>query len=67
MASYGRDNITTNRTIIRKQKCEEKQMYGYFKRQTGGTEEKNLKRETESFLTVAQNNPTKRTIILKRK
>ena len=60
------DNTKTNRmTITRKQKWEEKQLYGWFKRLKNNVlHEKtwmwlrkgNLKRETESLLTVAQNN-----------
>ena len=52
-------------TITRKQKCEEKQFYGYFKQQTSEiSHEKTwtwlrkgkLKRETESLLIAAQDN-----------
>ena len=60
------NNIKIDRTTTaKKQKWEEKQMYGYFKRQTGEiSREKiwtwlkkgNLERETESLLTTAQNN-----------
>ena len=54
--------------IIRNQKWEDKQLYGYFKRLTGDiSHEKtwmrlrkgNLKRETESLLIAAQNNAIK--------
>ena len=55
-----------NRTIItRKQKWEEKQLYGYFKRQTSKISlvkaliwprKGNLKRETESLIIATQNN-----------
>ena len=53
------------KTKIRKQKWEEKQLYGHFKRQIGEvTHEKtwtclrkgNLKREIESLIIAAQNN-----------
>ena len=56
------DNRTT---ITRKQKCEEKQPYGRFKRLRSNISHKktwtwlrkgNLKRETESLLKAAQNN-----------
>ena len=60
------DNTSINRTkITRKQKWGEKQLYGYFKRQTseifqGNTwawlKNGNFKRETESPLIAAQNN-----------
>ena len=60
------ENKKINRkTITRKQKWEEKQLYGYFKRQTKEiSHEKtwiwlrkgDLKRATESILIVAQNN-----------
>ena len=58
-------NIKTNKTTItRKQKWEEKQLYGYFKRAGEIAHEKiriwlrkgNLKRGTESFWKAAQNN-----------
>ena len=61
------DNTKTNRiTINGKQKWEEKQLYGRFKRLISNiSHEKtwtwlrkgNLKREAESFLIAAQNNP----------
>ena len=60
------DNMMDNRmTTTRKQKCEEKQLYGRFKRLINNiSHEKtwtwlrkgNLKRETESLLIAAQNN-----------
>ena len=59
------DNTRFNRTnVIRKQKWEEKQQYGHFKRQTSeisheetwtGLRKGNRKRETESLLIAAQN------------
>ena len=60
-------NIWTskNTTKTRKQKWEEKQLYGYFKRQTAEIahvktwswlRRGNLKRETESLITAAQDN-----------
>ena len=58
------DNIKTNRkTITSKQKWEEKQLYGYFKRQTeeisyektwAWLRRQNFKIETESLLIAAQ-------------
>ena len=66
-ASNNTDNMRTNRTSkTRKQKREEKQLHGYFKREIGEiSNEKtwswlrkgNIKREIESLLTAAQNNP----------
>ena len=60
------DNISMNRTTItRKQKLDEKQMYGYFKQQTDEILHKktwnwlsmnNFKRKTQSLLIAAQNN-----------
>ena len=60
------DNTRTNRkTITKKQKWEEKQLYGHFKRLISNTGENmdvakkkkgNHKRETESLLKAAQNN-----------
>ena len=59
------DNTVTNKMITRKQKWEEKQLYGRFKRlinnisheKTGTWLRKgNFKRETESLLIAAQNN-----------
>ena len=60
------DNMKTNRmTVTRKQKWEEKQLYGRFKRIISNiSHEKtwtwlrkgNIKRETESLLIAAQNN-----------
>ena len=60
------ESIRTNRaTKTRKQKCEEKQLCRYFKRQTGEISHENtwiwlwkgnLKKEAESLLTAAQNN-----------
>ena len=60
------DNLRTNRrTITRKQKWEEKQLYGRFKRLISNISLENtwtqlrngnLKRETESLLIAAQNN-----------
>ena len=60
------DNTGTNRTTItRKQKWEEKQLYGRFKRLISNISHKktstllrkgNLKREIESLLIVSQNN-----------
>ena len=60
------DNTRINRTkITRKQKWEEKQLYGHFKQQTSDIlpektwmqpRKGNLKRETESLLIAAQNN-----------
>ena len=60
------DNTKTNKTTItRKQKWEEKQFYGRFKRLISnispektwtGLRKGNLKRETESILITAQNN-----------
>ena len=54
---------TSGTTIIRKQKCEEKQLYGCFKLLTSDISlEKtwlskgNLKKETESLQIAAQNN-----------
>ena len=53
------------RTYTRKQKCEEKQLYGYFKQQTNEIaleltrtwlQNGNFKRKTESLLIAAQNN-----------
>ena len=64
----GTDNIMINRTIItRKQKWEEKQLYGYLKQETGKISHKmcmllrkgNFKRETESLLIATQNNVIK--------
>ena len=66
-SSNNSDNISKNRTITktRKQKWEEKQLYGYFKWQTcevshGKTRARLqmgiLVKETESLLTAAQNN-----------
>ena len=58
-ASNSTDKIRTNRTITRKQKQEEKQLYGYFKQHTGKISHKktrallqkeNLKWESESLL-----------------
>ena len=51
-------NTMDNRmTINRKQKCEEKQLYGRFKRRNLDlTKKENLTRETESLLIAAQNN-----------
>ena len=52
-----------NRTITKKQKKEEKQLYGYFKQQTSEISyiktwirlrRGNIKRETESILIAAQ-------------
>ena len=61
------DNTRTNRTTItRKQKWGGKQLYGRFKRPISNISHKkiwtwlrkgNLKRETESLLIAAQNNP----------
>ena len=59
------DNTMDNRTTItRKQKWEEKQLYGRFKRLINISHEKtctwlrkeNFKKETESLLVAAQNN-----------
>ena len=60
------DNTRINRTnITRKQKWEEKQLYGNFKQQTSDisheenmdvTKKGNLKKESESLLKTAQNN-----------
>ena len=60
------DNIKTNRTTkTRKQKWKEKQLYGYFKRQTSENSNKNtwtwlrkgnLKSDTESLIIAAQRN-----------
>ena len=59
------DTRTSGTTITRKQKWEEKQLYGRFKRLTSDISHKktwtwlrkgNLKRETESLLIAAQNN-----------
>ena len=60
------DNTVTNRmTITRKQKQEEKQLYGYFKRLINNIShektlmwlrKRNFKRETETLLIAAQNN-----------
>ena len=60
------NNTSMNRTTItRKQKWKEKQLYGYFKRQTSEISyekiriwlrTRKLKRKTESFLIEAQNN-----------
>ena len=60
------DNTMVNRmTIIRKQKCEGKQLYGRFKRLISNTSRDktwawlrkgNFKRETESLLIAAQDN-----------
>ena len=66
-ANNSRCGIWTNRktTKNRKQKWEEKQLYGYFKRQIEEValektwtwlRKKNLKRETESLIIAAQNN-----------
>ena len=61
----GTDNTMDNRmTITRKQKWEEKQLYGRFKRLINISHDKtwtwlrkrNFKRETESLLVAAQNN-----------
>ena len=60
-----RDKTDINRARTRRQKCEEKQLYGYFKRQTNEISHKktwtwlrkgNLKRETESLPIAGQNN-----------
>ena len=60
------DNTRTNRTeITRKERSEEKQVCGHFKRQTSNFQHKktwtwprkgNVKSETESLLIAAQNN-----------
>ena len=51
------DNTVTDRmTITRKQKWEEKQLYGRFKRDLARENLENFKRETESHLIAAQNN-----------
>ena len=60
------DNMSANRTTItKKQKCEEKQLYGCFKRLISNISHKktwewlrkrNLKREIESLLIATQNN-----------
>ena len=58
------DTRTNGTTITRKQKSEEKQLYGLFRQLTNISHEKtwtwlrkgNLKRETESLLIAAQNN-----------
>ena len=75
-ANNSTDNIGVNKTIItRKQKWEEKQLYGYFKQQTDEISHKktwtwlrkgNFKWETESLLITAQNN-TLRTNYIKAK
>ena len=63
--NIGNRNIDTKPTKLRKEKWEEKQLYGYFKQQTGEIshektwtwlKKRNLKRETESILTEVQNN-----------
>ena len=65
MTRNSTDNIKINRTITKKQKWREKQLYGYFKLQTGKiSHEKtwtwirkgNLRRKAESLLIAAQNN-----------
>ena len=71
------DDIRTNGTTInRKQKLEEKQLYGCFKQQTGKIShrktwrylrEKNLQKETESLLIVAQNNTIRTNYAINRK
>ena len=62
------DNTLDNRmSITRKQKLEEKQLYGRFKRLINNSHEKtgtwlrkgNFKRETESLLIATQNNAIK--------
>ena len=70
------DNITLNRTTItKKQKLEEKQLYGYFKWQTNENSDKKtwtwlrkgkFMRESESLLIAAKNN-TIRTNYIKAK
>ena len=69
-ANNSRCNILTNRktTKTRKQKWEEKQLYGHFKQQIGEVAHEktwtwlrkgNLKRETKSLIISAQNNVIK--------
>ena len=66
-ASNSNGNIRTNRkpTTSRRQKWEDKQLYGYFKRQTGEIKhdkswtwlrKENLERKTKFLLIAAQNN-----------
>ena len=76
-ASKNRDNIRTSRTTTtRKPKGEEKQLCGYFKRQTSeNCQDKtstwlrkgNLKRETESFRIASQNNAIRTSYIKEKK
>ena len=67
VANNSRNDRRTNRktTKTRKQKWEEKQLYGHFKRQIEEVAQEktwtwlrkgNLKRETESLIIAAQNN-----------